>query len=60
MALAYAQFAPSLAFPVYTQSFMFYNVTSFNGDVSPWDVSSGEDFVSICDPDMMLAQPSNV
>ena len=25
-----------------------------------WDVSGGQDFVSACDPDMMLVQPSHV
>ena len=39
---------------------MFDGATSFNGDVSSWDVSSGHDFVSVWDPDMMLVKPSHV
>ena len=52
LALAYAHLAPSLAFLIHTQRFMFYDATSFNGDVSSWNVSSGTSFVSACDPDM--------
>ena len=59
--LAYAHLAPPFACLMHTQSFMFYNATSFNGDLSMWDVSSGTSFVSECDLDMMplplLVQP---
>ena len=60
MALAYAHWTPSLAFLLHTQDSMFYEATSFNQDLSQWDVSNGQDFVSTCHLDMMLAQPSHV
>ena len=58
MALAYAYLAPSLALLIHTQESMFDGAKSFNGDVSSWDVSRGQDFVSACDP--LLVQPTSL
>ena len=60
MALAYANLTPSLAFLIQPQGGMFYQATSFNQDLSQWDVSSGQSFVSVCDLEMMSVQPSHV
>ena len=60
MALAYTHLAPSLALLIHTQGGMFAYATSFNGDLSSWNASRGEDFVSVCGLHMMLVQPSHV
>ena len=38
---------------------LFSGMALFNEDISNWDVSSGENFVSACDVVMMLVQPSH-
>ena len=42
------------------QSDMFHGASLFNQDLSNWDVSSGQDFVSACYLDLMSVEPSHM